>query len=169
MTLTPEDVKAVQFGTVKRKSGYDMEDVDAFLDQVEAELGRLLSENASLREQVRILESSPRTAEPVTAEVPIVAAAPSGTPSEQAVRILDLAQKTADETVAAARADAEKIVADARRRKSELDTQESAFRTQFKHLLEENLAKLNSSAPVAPTTNAATAWSGVRSAEVPGQ
>ncbi len=171
MTLTPQDVKAVQFGTVKMKSGYDMEDVDAFLDQVESELGRLLAENASLREQIRIFESAPATPapEPVTAEVPVVAPTPPSSPSEQAVRILDLAQKTADETVAAANAEAEKILADARKRKSELDAQESAFRHQFKQLLEENLSKLNVANATVPTTNAATAWSGVPSAEVPGQ
>ena len=49
MALTPEDIKAVQFGTVKMKSGYDMDEVDAFLDRVEAEVTRLRAEVASLR------------------------------------------------------------------------------------------------------------------------
>ena len=41
MALTPEDVRNKQFSTAKRK-GYEMDEVDAFLDQIEIELGRYL-------------------------------------------------------------------------------------------------------------------------------
>ena len=156
MALTPEDIKAVQFGTVKMKSGYDMEDVDAFLDTVELELGRLLAENASLKEQLRILESPPLDSP--TAPVPVVAQE-QASPSEHAVRILDLAQKTADDTIAAAKVEADRIVGDAQARRAELDTQEAQFRSAFQSLLEENLAKLG----VRPT-----AWSSAPSDEDPG-
>lgn len=166
MALTPQDVQSVQFATVKMKTGYDMEDVDAFLDRVEAELVRLNAENASLTEQLRTLESKPAAAQD-TAPVPVVPATPTGTPSEQAVRMLDLAQKTADETVASAKQEADAIVADAKKRRDELDAQESKFRTDFKQMLEENLAKLNQ--PTVSSPSASTAWSNVRSAEVPGQ
>ena len=35
MALTPEDVRNKQFSTAKRKSGYEMDEVDAFLDEIE--------------------------------------------------------------------------------------------------------------------------------------
>src|SRR5437868_3755948 len=49
MPLTPEDVQNKRFSTVRFKEGYDEEEVDAFLDEVEAELRRLLGENTDLR------------------------------------------------------------------------------------------------------------------------
>ena len=49
MPLTPEDVQNKRFSTVRFKEGYDEEEVDAFLDEVEAELRRLLGENSELR------------------------------------------------------------------------------------------------------------------------
>src|SRR3954465_2668191 len=48
MPLTPEDVQKKQFSTVRFKEGYDEEEVDAFLDEVEAELRRLLAEHESI-------------------------------------------------------------------------------------------------------------------------
>ena len=53
MPLTAEDVQNVLFQTSKkRNAGYDEDEVDAFLDQVAAELGRLNGENESLRAQL---------------------------------------------------------------------------------------------------------------------
>lgn len=49
MALTPEDVANKRFTPTRFKTGYDEEQVDAFLDEVEAELRRLLIENADLR------------------------------------------------------------------------------------------------------------------------
>lgn len=49
MPLTPEDVRNKQFTTVRLREGYDEDEVDAFLDEVEAELTRLLRENDELR------------------------------------------------------------------------------------------------------------------------
>lgn len=49
MPLTPEDVRNKQFTTVRLREGYDEDEVDAFLDEVEAELTRLLRENEDLR------------------------------------------------------------------------------------------------------------------------
>ncbi|GAT81452.1 cell division protein DivIVA [Streptomyces sp. F-3] len=47
--MTPEDVRNKQFTTVRLREGYDEDEVDAFLDEVEAELTRLLRENEDLR------------------------------------------------------------------------------------------------------------------------
>src|SRR6185295_19207378 len=49
MPLTPEDVRNKKFTTVRLREGYDEDEVDAFLDEVEAELTRLLRENEDLR------------------------------------------------------------------------------------------------------------------------
>ena len=49
MPLTPSDVANKQFGRQVR--GYAMDEVDGFLDEVEQELTRLLSENARLAQR----------------------------------------------------------------------------------------------------------------------
>ncbi|HZR54780.1 MAG TPA: DivIVA domain-containing protein [Streptosporangiaceae bacterium] len=52
MPLTPADVRNKQFSTTRLRPGYDEEEVDAFLDEVEAELDRLLQENEELRSKL---------------------------------------------------------------------------------------------------------------------
>ena len=49
MPLTPADVRNKQFSTTRLRPGYDEEEVDAFLDEMEAELDRLMQENEELR------------------------------------------------------------------------------------------------------------------------
>src|SRR3954465_9086592 len=49
MPLTPEDVRKKQFTTDPLPEGYNGDGGDAFLDEVEAELTRLLRENEDLR------------------------------------------------------------------------------------------------------------------------
>ena len=49
LPLTPADVRNKQFSTTRLRPGYDEEEVDAFLDEVEAELDRLIQENEELR------------------------------------------------------------------------------------------------------------------------
>ena len=49
MPLTPEDVSNKRFTPVRLREGYDMGEVDQFLDEVEAELARLTQENDDLR------------------------------------------------------------------------------------------------------------------------
>ena len=56
MTLTPEDVANKQFSSVRLREGYDMEEVDQFLDEVEQELARLLRENDDLRGRLAAAE-----------------------------------------------------------------------------------------------------------------
>ena len=52
MALTPKDVHDKQFSTVKMRTGYDMDEVDLFLDEVESSLGLLLTENDDLKAQI---------------------------------------------------------------------------------------------------------------------
>jgi DivIVA domain-containing protein len=124
MALTPEDVRNKQFSTVRMKEGYNEDEVDAFLDEVEAEVARLGDELAIAREQL-------------AAAAPVPEAA--GT-SAAAARILEMAQRTADEYVAEARRKADAMVTDAEKsaRKSvkrleaqriDLEARVSALRT----------------------------------------
>src|SRR5438552_1126655 len=69
MPLTPEDVQKKQFTTVRFKEGYDEEEVDAFLDEVEAELRRLLAENQQLN-RTAAAPAAPAAAPPPQAPPP---------------------------------------------------------------------------------------------------
>jgi DivIVA domain-containing protein len=76
MPLTPEDVSNKRFTTVRLREGYDMTEVDQFLDEVEAELARLTRENTELR--TRLAEA---TGEPVPDALVAPEATPQQTPS----------------------------------------------------------------------------------------
>ncbi|PRW64400.1 DivIVA-like cell division protein Wag31 [Actinopolyspora mortivallis] len=63
MGLTPADVHNVAFSKPPiGKRGYNEDEVDAFLDLVEAELARLVEENGDLRNQVEQLEAQLQSA-----------------------------------------------------------------------------------------------------------
>ena len=64
MPLTPEDVRNKQFTTVRLREGYDEDEVDAFLDEVEAELTRLLRENEDLRAKLAAAGLLPERVKP---------------------------------------------------------------------------------------------------------
>ena len=143
MPLTPEDVSNKRFTPVRLREGYDMGEVDAFLDEVEAELTRLHRENDDLRSKIAAatgdappapvaVEEKPPA--PVEEKVPDkkkveepeeraeAKPAPSETikvttaaeASSAATRLLELATRNADELVAEARAEAEEILGTAR-------------------------------------------------------
>lgn len=61
MPLTPEDVRNKRFTPVRLREGYDMGEVDQFLDEVEAELERLTVENEELRAKVAAASSGEAT------------------------------------------------------------------------------------------------------------
>lgn len=87
MPLTPADVHNVAFSKPPiGKRGYNEDEVDAFLDLVEAELARLIGENDDLRDQVAQLEQRLGDAEadleearsqPAPAQTQALAASPS--------------------------------------------------------------------------------------------
>ena len=109
MPLTPTDVANKQFRIAFR--GYSLDEVDAFLDEVETELSRLLRDNAGLKDGAgasSALAASAAAPEPA----PRLAQGLEG--QEQALRTLLLAQRTADEAIAEARAEAEQMVTAAR-------------------------------------------------------
>src|SRR3954447_12319369 len=79
MPLTPADVHNVVFKKPPiGKRGYDEDEVDAFLDVVEAELARLIEENSELRAAAggRGGPVPERVEAPAPAPAPVVAAAP---------------------------------------------------------------------------------------------
>src|SRR5436305_11886754 len=123
MPLTPEDVQNKRFSTVRFKEGYDEEEVDAFLDEVEGELRRLLGENSDLRSR----GPAPAAAPAAAAAAP---AAPAEEPNEAALRTLLLAQRTADEAIAQAKQEAEQVVASAKVRASSIESEAQAQHAQ---------------------------------------
>jgi DivIVA domain-containing protein len=131
MTMTPESVRNKQFETVKLREGYNMGEVDLFLDQVEHELERLINENASLRARIETLQSDQpepaavndapaKVAEPPAPVVQAPAPEPAAPvqsvsqASTAAVRIIEKAALSADELVNEAREQADKLTRDAR-------------------------------------------------------
>ena len=74
MPLTPEDVRNKRFTPVRLREGYDMGEVDQFLDEVEAELERLTVENEELRAKVAAASTGEATGmiPAVTAPAPAV-------------------------------------------------------------------------------------------------
>ena len=147
MPLTPADVRNKQFSTTRLRPGYDEEEVDAFLDEVEAELDRLVQENEELRaklaECLRGGKSAvPALSSPLSDPKPdMMAPEPRVEPERRqpepvmmggmphiednmdtAARVLSLAQQTADQAIADARREADETLGRARREADEVLT-----------------------------------------------
>ncbi len=145
MPLTPEDVSNKRFTPVRLREGYDMGEVDQFLDEVEAELARLTKENDDLRSGVsgaqeggasapqaaevqRAPESmgeNERESEPVGAASPAESTRVQTVPqaSNAAARLLELATRSADELVEEAKNEADKIVGEARTKAERVESE----------------------------------------------
>ncbi|HEU5112768.1 MAG TPA: DivIVA domain-containing protein [Acidimicrobiia bacterium] len=112
MPITPADIEKKTFSTALR--GYDLDEVDDFLDEMVVAVRELEEELARAKERVAQLENDPE-AMAVAAAAP----APPG-PDESAVgRALIAAQAAADRMLEEARTEADQIVGGAR---SEADT-----------------------------------------------
>ncbi|GAA1733149.1 DivIVA domain-containing protein [Aeromicrobium alkaliterrae] len=117
MPLTPEDVRNKRFTPVRLREGYDMGEVDQFLDEVESELERLTVENDELRAKVAAASTGeptgliPQVAPPVheppapavTAPPVIPEPTPEPTPEPVAPQPVAKAPSVADASSAAAR------------------------------------------------------------------
>ncbi|HEX6887823.1 MAG TPA: DivIVA domain-containing protein [Candidatus Nanopelagicales bacterium] len=114
MGLSAQDVHDKQFKLVRQSTGYDIDEVDAFLDEVEAELSRL---TAALTEARAAAAPAGHPDNPTDEQAPAGAgsgAVPAlGDSAGSAARILELAQRTADEYVAEARRTADGLVHEA--------------------------------------------------------
>jgi DivIVA domain-containing protein len=161
MPLTPADVHNVAFKKPPiGKRGYDEEEVDAFLDEVERELARLIEENNELRAQLerggggrpagpgadprlaselaetkaqldrvqREKAQAEQAARGMQAEIEQLRSQgagggggmSAGEGEQQALRVLMMAQRTADDHVNDARREADKLLADARAKAEEV-------------------------------------------------
>jgi len=124
MPLTPADVHNVAFKKPSiGKRGYDEDEVDAFLDVVEAELSRLIEENTELTARLTEFEAGGSPAPKVVAApvapapaapAPAPVAASSDAAHTQAARLLGLAQETADRLTQEAKAESDKLLAEAK-------------------------------------------------------
>ena len=146
MPLTPADVRNKQFSTTRLRPGYDEEEVDAFLDEVEAELDRLIQENEELRAKLaEVLRGGksavPALSSPLSDPKPEMMAPERMEPERRqpepvmmggmphiednmdtAARVLSLAQQTADQAIADARREADETLGRARREADEVLT-----------------------------------------------
>src|SRR4051794_27320584 len=89
MPLTPEDVSNKRFTPVRLREGYDMGEVDQFLDEVESELERLNKENDDLRQKLAAAQrggpsEAPAPAPQVVEKAPEPAPAPTPAPAPAA-------------------------------------------------------------------------------------
>jgi DivIVA domain-containing protein len=149
MPLTPEDVSNKRFTPVRLREGYDMGEVDQFLDEVEAELARLTKENDDLRAKLSAAQTSGGASayEPAPTQQSPVVHAPEPTPepepapaaapvvpevvrvetvpeaSNAAARLLEIATRNADELVDQAKDEADKIIGEARTKAERLDSE----------------------------------------------
>lgn len=114
MGLTAQQVRNKAFRTVRQVTGYDIDEVDAFLEQVEAELARTGDEGSG------------------------------GDSARSAAGILELAQRTADDAVAQARSHAERIVEEAELRAVEEVTTLRAQREQLRAEVEALMSRVDS-------------------------
>lgn len=124
MPLTPAEVRAVQFSTTRLRAGYDMDEVDAFLDIIEADIAQLADGlhrardgEAVLRTQCdqllqRVAVAERRVAE-LEAAVPVPTAEPAVT-EELQVALAEHSDAAA--VLAAAQAAGERIVGEAQQR-----------------------------------------------------
>jgi DivIVA domain-containing protein len=165
MPLTPQEVRAMRFTPVRLREGYDMGEVDEFLDEVETELERLLAENEDLRSklaaatgsappaaQEKVQEKEPEKAEqaepekpekPVEVEEPVEERKPERVqtppPSEQ-IKVTTAAEASSAATrlLELATRNADELVAEAR---SEAEQILAAARTDAEQLENETRAR----------------------------
>ena len=151
MGLTPADVHNVAFSKPPiGKRGYNEDEVDAFLDLIEAELARLLEENNDLRQQVEQLDQQLDSARADldnarSAPAPVVSRVQDEVPSRrlatvpppssmeettpggmggdhhvQAAKVLGLAQEMADRLTGEAKSESDSMLAEARTKAEQL-------------------------------------------------
>lgn len=137
MPLTPADVRSVVFSkSPMGQRGFHEDEVDAFLDLVEAELTRLITENEELHSRLERLErhqdvtagpaesalGPPQPCCSVVASLPPIVdqGAPEGDHNVHVARVLGLAQQMADRLTSQAQDQADAILNQARAQTEQL-------------------------------------------------
>ncbi|MBQ6325385.1 MAG: DivIVA domain-containing protein [Clostridia bacterium] len=175
MAISVRDIQEKEFAT-QAKGGYNVEEVDDFLDEIAEQLAALVRENLALNQQITGLEADVEAAKKAAAEAEArtpeynekgyfdnlqksmreamigaqrIADETVAEAKSQADRMKADAQMEADATVGKAQRDAEKITADAQNRLTELKeqfetmkTSAASFKANFSRMLEENTAML---------------------------
>jgi DivIVA domain-containing protein len=142
MTLTLDDVRNKRF-RMARKSGYEVLEVDEFVDEVEESFARLVEENQNLKKQVEALKAAPPPAPAPHTMAPPPAVQPpaprqpapvqppmSGTivvttgkeASAAVVRLVEMSTEQAERLVEEATEDANRIREEANRTAHQLTT-----------------------------------------------
>lgn len=142
MPITPSDIEHKTFSTALR--GYDLDEVDDFLDEIVVALRDLQDDLATARARVAELEhGAPQAPAPVAAVAAVPDEAAVGRililAQEAADRVTDDAKVEAEKTLEEARAEAEKALSEAR---AEADTYQ-AERDQRKAEAENEMAELS--------------------------
>ena len=175
MAITVRDIQEKEFST-QAANGYDVEQVDDFLDELAEQLGAMLRESAALKEQVKGLEASLAAAEAAKADMEKklpdynengyfknlesamresligaqrIADETVSEANKKAQQTIDDANAQAEKTVADAEAHAKAITDSAEKAVNEMKAESDrlhavveAYRTNFKKLLDEQLAAL---------------------------
>jgi DivIVA domain-containing protein len=116
MGITPQDIRDKKFSTVRGfREGYHLAEVDTFLAEVQAEVSRLRDEVDALRADGN----------------------GSGAENISAMKMLELAQRTADEHLSAAHQEAERIIAEARDKVARITEEAEAQRTSLERRVED--------------------------------
>ena len=138
--LKPSDVEQKTFSTALR--GYDLDEVDDFLDEVVATIRELNEELEAARAEAHVPEAPTATPEPATETAPPPSEPPPSAPpatqiDESAIgRALVAAQTAADQLLADARVEAEKIVGDARTEADDLAAERESKRQEARAEIE---------------------------------
>lgn len=164
--MEPRQINKKEFATVRLREGYNPEEVDAFLDEIEVAWTKDRSALAAVQEELRRMrfmseahtppEGFPALQEtsPGPVSLPVPPQQGGGPSMESMAKLLDVAQRTADEMVLEAQSkstemlreariksvsvtrDAEGRVAELEAKVSELTIKESDYRAFLKNALD---------------------------------
>lgn len=145
MTITPNDIQKKQFERAFR--GYEIEDVDDFLDQIARDLEQLMRENTDLKDQVEQLKEKNKSYQKMeeTMHNAIVVA------QETAEEVKQNAKREAELIKKEAERDAKQVLEDSRCRISKLLVEHEellkrarVFKMRFRSFMESQLVALDS-------------------------